>query len=71
MNIGVRPTVNGTTRTIEVNIFDFDKDIYGENLRVYLNNYLRGEVKFSGLDQLKEQLAKDKIAAKEKLKMEF
>ncbi|MCW3107906.1 MAG: bifunctional riboflavin kinase/FAD synthetase [Segetibacter sp.] len=68
MNIGVRPTVDGTKRTIEVNIFDFDKDIYGENIRVYVNDYLRGEVKFAGLDQLKEQLAKDKIEAVEKLK---
>lgn len=67
MNIGVRPTVNGKKRTIEVNIFDFNKDIYGENIRVYVNSYLRGEVKFAGLDQLKEQLAKDKTDAQEKL----
>jgi riboflavin kinase/FMN adenylyltransferase len=63
MNIGVRPTVDGTRRTIEVNLFDFNKDIYGQTLRVYLRKYLRGEQKFSGLDALKEQLAKDKIAA--------
>ncbi|MES2776891.1 MAG: bifunctional riboflavin kinase/FAD synthetase [Bacteroidota bacterium] len=64
MNIGVRPTVDGTKRTIEVNIFDFDEDIYGQTMRVYLKAYLRGEVKFSGLDALKEQLAKDAVAAK-------
>jgi riboflavin kinase/FMN adenylyltransferase len=69
MNIGVRPTVDGTKRTIEVNIFDFDEDIYGEMMRVYVNDYLRGEVKFAGLDQLKEQLGKDKIEAVEKLKV--
>ena len=63
MNIGMRPTVDGTKRTIEVNIFDFDADIYGETIRIYVRNYLRGEVKFSGLDSLKEQLAKDKAAA--------
>ncbi|MDQ6813928.1 MAG: bifunctional riboflavin kinase/FAD synthetase [Bacteroidota bacterium] len=68
MNIGVRPTVDGTTRTIEINIFGFDGDIYGKKMHVYLNTYLRGEIKFSGLDQLKEQLAKDKIAATEKLR---
>ncbi|MCW3113702.1 MAG: bifunctional riboflavin kinase/FAD synthetase [Segetibacter sp.] len=68
MNIGVRPTVDGTKRTIEVNIFGFDQDIYGANMRVFVNSYLRGEVKFSGLDQLKEQLAKDKVEAQEKLK---
>lgn len=63
MNIGMRPTVDGTKRTIEVNIFDFDEDIYGQTIRVYVKQYLRGEVKFSGLDALKEQLAKDKETA--------
>ena len=63
MNIGVRPTVDGTKRVIEVNIFDFDKDIYGETLTITLKKFLRSEVKFDGLDALKEQLAKDKEAA--------
>ena len=60
MNIGVRPTVDGTKRMIEVNIFDFDQDIYGTTLRVYVQKYLRGEQKFNGLDALKAQLAIDK-----------
>jgi riboflavin kinase / FMN adenylyltransferase len=64
MNIGVRPTVNGSTRMIEVNIFDFNEVIYGQTLRVYLKKYIRGEQKFNNLDALKEQLGKDKIAAK-------
>lgn len=63
MNIGMRPTVDGTRRAIEVNIFDFDEDIYGHYIRVYIFSYLRGEVKFEGLNELKEQLAKDKINA--------
>ncbi|CAA9483940.1 MAG: FMN adenylyltransferase / Riboflavin kinase [uncultured Segetibacter sp.] len=63
MNIGLRPTVNGTKRTIEVNIFKFDQDIYGQYMRVCVNAHLRGEVKFNGLDQLKDQLAKDKVNA--------
>jgi riboflavin kinase/FMN adenylyltransferase len=63
MNIGVRPTVGGTKRVIEVNIFDFDKNIYGQNIRVYLKYFLRNELKFNGLDALKEQLAADKINA--------
>ncbi|MBC7887665.1 MAG: bifunctional riboflavin kinase/FAD synthetase [Ferruginibacter sp.] len=63
MNIGVRPTVGGTKRVIEVNIFDFNKDIYGETLTIIVKKHLRNEVKFSGLDALKEQLAKDKEAA--------
>ena len=67
LNIGVRPTIDGTKRTIEVNIFDFDEDIYGKSIRVYIKHYLRGEVKFDGLDELKKQLAIDKSNAIEKL----
>jgi riboflavin kinase / FMN adenylyltransferase len=60
MNIGIRPTVDGTKRVIEVNIFDFDEDIYGQTLKVTLKKNLRLEVKFAGLEELKAQLAKDK-----------
>ncbi|MDB5211462.1 MAG: bifunctional riboflavin kinase/FAD synthetase, partial [Sediminibacterium sp.] len=67
MNIGVRPTVDGKKRVIEVNIFDFDEDIYGQSLQVHLHHYLRGEEKFNGRDALKEQLRKDKLDALEKL----
>jgi len=63
MNIGYRPTVDGTKRMIEINIFDFDKEIYGQQLRVYLKKYLRQEKKFSGLDELRNQLAVDKVNA--------
>jgi len=63
MNIGIRPTIDGTNRVIEVNIFNFDKDIYGKKLTITIKKYLRSEIKFSGLDALKEQLAKDKEAA--------
>jgi riboflavin kinase/FMN adenylyltransferase len=68
MNIGVRPTVDGIRKMIEVNIFDFDEDIYGKTLRVYVKKHLRQEQKFSGLDALKEQLAKDKEHAIEYLR---
>jgi riboflavin kinase / FMN adenylyltransferase len=60
MNIGIRPTVDGTKRVIEVNIFNFDEDIYGQTLKVTLKKNLRLEVKFAGLEELKAQLAKDK-----------
>ena len=70
MNIGVRPTVNGATRVIEVNIFDFDKSIYGTRVKVSLKKRLRNEVKFSSLDALKEQLAKDKTEALSYLKID-
>jgi riboflavin kinase/FMN adenylyltransferase len=68
MNIGVRPTVDGINRVIEVNIFDFDADIYGETLTITLIKHLRSEVKFNGLDALKAQLALDKVAAMEALR---
>jgi riboflavin kinase/FMN adenylyltransferase len=67
MNIGVRPTVDGTNRVIEVNIFDFDKNIYGSNIKIIIKKWLRNEVKFNGLDALKTQLAMDKINAIEAL----
>lgn len=60
MNIGIRPTVDGTKRVIEVNIFNFDEDIYGQTLKITLKKNLRSEVKFAGLEELKGQLAKDK-----------
>ncbi len=63
MNIGFRPTVGGARRVIEVNLFDFNEDIYGRRLRVYPKKYLRGEQKFPGLEALKEQLARDKANA--------
>ncbi|MEO7801482.1 MAG: bifunctional riboflavin kinase/FAD synthetase [Ginsengibacter sp.] len=63
MNIGVRPTVGGLQKVVEVNIFNFDKDIYGKNVRIYLKKYLRNEQKFKGLNELKDQLAKDKLQA--------
>ncbi len=60
MSIGFRPTVNGRTRVTEVNLFDFAKEIYGKIIRIYVKKYLRSEVKFNGLEELKEQLHKDK-----------
>jgi riboflavin kinase / FMN adenylyltransferase len=63
MNVGTRPTVDGLNRMIEVNIFDFDEEIYGRHLKVWLKHHLRNEVKFSGIDALKEQLHKDKEAS--------
>ncbi|MGE5106150.1 MAG: bifunctional riboflavin kinase/FAD synthetase [Sphingobacteriales bacterium] len=68
MNIGVRPTVDGLRRMIEVNIFDFDEDIYGELVKVEIVKRLRDEKKFSGLDELKQQLQNDKLAAMQALK---
>jgi riboflavin kinase / FMN adenylyltransferase len=61
--IGTRPTVDGSKRSIEVNIFNFDKEIYGESLLVLFIKLLRMDSKFQDLESLKEQLHKDKDAA--------
>jgi riboflavin kinase/FMN adenylyltransferase len=61
MSIGFRPTVDAKKRVIEVNIFDFDKEIYGDTIRVYVKKYLRAEVKFNNLQELKKQIGQDKI----------
>lgn len=65
MNIGFNPTVNGQKQTIEVNLFDFNADIYGEKLEISLLKYLREEQKFGSVDLLKEQLNQDKKTALE------
>jgi riboflavin kinase/FMN adenylyltransferase len=67
MNIGVRPTVGGGARRIEAHLFDFDGDLYGETLRVDLVARLRGEQKFSGVDELRAQIAKDAENARKSL----
>ena len=71
MNIGFRPTVGGRERTVEVNIFDFNEDLYKRELRVIVRRHLRGEQKFSGLDALKDQLAKDRGNAMAALSSSF
>jgi riboflavin kinase/FMN adenylyltransferase len=63
MNIGNRPTVNGTTQTIEINFFDFDQDLYTQKITVSLLKRMRDEQKFDSLDALKNQLALDKTTA--------
>lgn len=60
-NVGFRPTVAvGNTTTIETNIFDFDEDIYGLDITITFLKRIRCEIKFTSLEALKEQLAKDK-----------
>ena len=63
MNIGFNPTVNGQKQTIEVNLFDFEADIYGQKLEISLLEYIREEQKFGSVDLLKEQLNQDKKTA--------
>ena len=58
--IGQRPTINGMTRNIEVNIFDFNRDNYTQSIKMELLHYVRGDIKFESLEQLTQQLGKDK-----------
>jgi riboflavin kinase/FMN adenylyltransferase len=68
-NIGRRPTVNaGTESRLEVNLFDFDGDLYDTDITVALHAYIRAEVKFSGLDALKSQIAADAAEARKILR---
>ena len=63
LNIGLNPTTDLDNKIkVEVNIFDFDKDIYGETLKVEFVKHIRDEKKFANLDELKNALANDKIA---------
>ena len=60
-NLGARPTVDaaGARRQLEVHLFDFDRDIYGEQMEVWFERFIRDERKFDGLDELKAQIARD------------
>ncbi len=64
-NIGRRPTVNtGIESRLEVNVFDFDGDLYGAELAVALHSYIRAEVRFPSLDALTAQIAADATEAR-------
>jgi riboflavin kinase/FMN adenylyltransferase len=64
MNIGQRPTVNGTTLTVEIHLLDWSGDLYGQTLTVSLEQFLRPEQKFASLDDLKTQIQADCAAAR-------
>lgn len=66
-NVGVRPTFEGTTLTVEPHLLDFDRDIYGETLSLTFEHRLRGEQKFDGLEALKAQLNMDIAQGRELL----
>jgi len=58
--IGNRPTINGMKQNIEVNLFDFNEDIYGEEVTILIQKWIRGDMKFANLEELKVQLEEDK-----------
>jgi riboflavin kinase/FMN adenylyltransferase len=63
MNIGTRPTLDGKYVSIEVHLFEFNEDLYGQELTVFVHEYLRAEQKFDGMQSLQKQLEQDKLAA--------
>lgn len=65
-NIGTRPTVDmGNARTIETNIFDFNEDIYGLDIRISFVDRIRDEHRFPSVDELSRQMTKDSCTARE------
>lgn len=58
--IGTRPVVDGKKLSIEVNLFDFERNIYGEKIRVFLKEWIRGDMHFSNLDDLKQKMKEDR-----------
>ncbi|MBT1452339.1 bifunctional riboflavin kinase/FAD synthetase [Glaciecola sp. XM2] len=64
-NLGSRPTLNGQRLQLETHIFDFDKDVYGQRLRIEFIAKIRDEAKFESFEQLKQQIQEDAIQAKE------
>ena len=65
LSIGNRPTIQNSDKRIEVNIFDFNEDIYDQIIRVVIKKYLRAQEKYDSLEIMKEQLAKDKLKSLE------
>ncbi|PJG83919.1 bifunctional riboflavin kinase/FAD synthetase [Caviibacterium pharyngocola] len=63
-NIGKRPTINGIKQLLEVHLFDFNRDLYGQTLQVEFCRKIRNEIKFPSFDDLKKQIENDVITAK-------
>ena len=64
MNIGFNPTFGNKKLTIEVNIFDFEQDVYGENVRIEFIKFIRNEIKFQNIDELIKQIKIDRETCK-------
>ena len=58
-NVGTRPTVDGSEKRLEVHLFDFDEDIYGQTVNVLFHEKIRDEQKFASIDELKQQIGRD------------
>jgi len=66
-NLGVRPTVDGAFHSLEVHLFDFSSDLYGQTLEVTFESFIRPERKFESLEALKSQIAADSAEARRRL----
>ncbi|GAA5127569.1 bifunctional riboflavin kinase/FAD synthetase [Luteolibacter yonseiensis] len=64
-NLGLRPTVDGSNRALEVHLFDFSEGIYNQELEVRFEKHLRDEIRFPSLDALRSQIQQDAMAARE------
>lgn len=71
LNIGNRPTIDGKQQTIEVNFFNFNQDIYGEDIQIELLKFIRNEEKFDSIESLQNQLKKDKKVIQDIILNEF
>lgn len=65
LNIGIKPTFEGESASIEVHLFDFDGDLYDKKIKVVLRKHIREEQKFSSVEDLKSQLKKDELFARD------
>ncbi len=65
LNIGIKPTFEGETASVEVHLFDFNADLYGKKIKVVLRKHIREEQKFSSVEDLKAQLKKDELFARD------
>ncbi|NLJ06423.1 MAG: bifunctional riboflavin kinase/FAD synthetase [Sphingobacteriales bacterium] len=67
LNSGENPTIHGKGRSVEVNIFDFSKNVYGKNITVYFLERLRDELKFNNLNELRQQMNADREISLQKI----
>ncbi len=68
-NLGVRPTIDGNSRALEVHLFDFAGDLYGQELEVEFRKFLRSEARFGSLEELRLQIARDAESARAALEI--
>ena len=70
-NLGVRPTVAGEARSLEVHLFDFSGDLYGQQLEIRFCHHLRPEIRFASLEALREQIQRDAQEARQLLSVDL